>query len=200
MSCGAPTRCGPARRNGRSRALRRLEIPEDMQQEARLRRARPGRRPGQARDLRRELGQDVPLRDQEGGLARRSLRRHQVGLRAARPRSFEPALRLRAPRQPVDRLRHRRVRTDRTDGWRRGCRARSRSWCGRRKRGRRGAGRRRQGLHDPRRVPRAHACGRDRMRVARKPWSRSARRCWRPASISCRCRSRPLPIARSSVA
>ena len=30
--CGARTRSGPARRGGRSRRLRRLEIPEDMQQ------------------------------------------------------------------------------------------------------------------------------------------------------------------------
>ena len=36
-------------------ALRRLEIPEDMQKKYGFAAARPGRRPGQARDLRREL-------------------------------------------------------------------------------------------------------------------------------------------------
>ena len=77
--------------------LRRLEIPEDMRKKYGFAELGPGRRPGQARHLRRELGQDVPLRDQEGGMARRSLRRHQVGLRAARPRSLQPALRFVAP-------------------------------------------------------------------------------------------------------
>ena len=80
--------------------LRRLEIPEDMRKKYGFAAARTGRRPGQARHLRRELGQDVPLRGQEGGMARRSLRRHQVGLRAARPRPFEPALRLRGAPKP----------------------------------------------------------------------------------------------------
>ena len=76
-------------------ALRRLEIPEDMQKKYGFAALGPGRRPGQDGDLRRELGEDVPLRRQEGGLERRSLRRDQVRLRAARPRAVQPALRLR---------------------------------------------------------------------------------------------------------
>ena len=55
--------------------LRRLEIPEDMRKKFGFAELGAGRRAGQARHLRRELGEDVPLRDQEGGVARRSLRR-----------------------------------------------------------------------------------------------------------------------------
>ena len=95
-----PRRVGHRRAVDRRAAMadRGTAPPRDSRghaQEIRLRRAGTGRRAGQARHLRRELGQDVPLRDQEGGMARRSLRRHQVRLRTARPRALEPALRLR---------------------------------------------------------------------------------------------------------
>ena len=75
--------------------LRRLEIPEEMRKKYGFAELGPADGPVKQRDLRRQLGEDVPLRRQEGCLARRPLRRDQVGLRAHRPRSLQPALRLR---------------------------------------------------------------------------------------------------------
>ena len=75
-------------------ALRRLEIPEDMQKEARLRAAGPGERPVKNADLRRELRAAVQVRpasraDRAIGDARQS------DLRARRSGPHQPALRLR---------------------------------------------------------------------------------------------------------
>ena len=62
--------------------LRRLEIPEDMRKKHGFAELGPADGPVKRAIFGEQLGQDVPLRRQEGGVARRSLRRHQVGLRA----------------------------------------------------------------------------------------------------------------------
>ena len=99
-----------ARRNGRSKPCAAPKFPRTCE-EVRLRSPWTGRRAGQdAPSSASNSAQDVPLRDQEGGMARRSLRRASShGLRAARPRSLEPALRLRGARLTAPPIRRRKL-------------------------------------------------------------------------------------------
>src|SRR5688572_31106220 len=60
-----------------------------------LQAARPGRRPGQAGDLRRDLGQDVQVRREEGRLEGRPLRRDQGRVRKTGSDTLASALRFR---------------------------------------------------------------------------------------------------------
>ena len=158
--------------------------------QARLHPLGPADGPVKRRHLRRELGQDVPLRRQEGGVARRSLRRAQDGLRAPRPRPSN----LRYGSSFLrDQLRHHRAGMDRTA--RRGPAARRLGGAGPADAGRDG------GLPGRR----AAVCTTLAEFIARRPpspsnalglrcWPRSVPTSWRPASTSCRCRSRRSAI------
>lgn len=90
MSAGAPTRCGPARRNGRSRRCAAWRSPRRSRSSTASRRwAR--RRPGEERDPRRQQRAPVRLHahDAERGPERQG-RVLQVALREARRGSEQP--------------------------------------------------------------------------------------------------------------
>ena len=78
-------------------ALRRLEIPEDMQKQVRLQAARRRRRPGEERDPRRDQRAAVQVR--AAGCARDRPHRHaEGGVRGRRRRAQQSALRVRDAR------------------------------------------------------------------------------------------------------
>ena len=80
-------------------ALRRLEIPEDMQKKYGFKPLGAGRRPDQDRDLRRHQRQALQFRHRQAHRHRpeqRPLRAHEGGVREERARALQPALRLRA--------------------------------------------------------------------------------------------------------
>ena len=83
-------------------AMRRLEIPEDMQKKYGFAAARRRQQHDQADDLREQRACDVRhqaegrVQHQDAGLLRGPLRRAQAGAHAGGPGTLEPALRLRA--------------------------------------------------------------------------------------------------------
>ena len=93
--------------------LRRLEIPEEMRRKYGFAELGPADGPVKQAIFGGNSAKMYRYDDQEGRVARRPLRRDQVGLRAQRPRSLQPALRVTSFLR--DSIRHRRVWPDRAE-------------------------------------------------------------------------------------